>query len=256
MHSGHLELQDKTVHSLFRLDDSPKVSNFAWPAVSGTLPTCLQLLKRHVVISPICPICQEAEESTFHALVGCCFARACWNRSLVSICSWSADSFGSWFQALSARISSQALEEAAMVTWSIWKARNEVVWQQKSPTAASVVLSARSFLDQFRFAQSRTTSSLSNSSIGLSSRVHWITPISDQIKVNVDSALFNDVSRFGMGCLACNHVGQVLEAFTSSREGIVGPEIAEIIGIKEAVNWIQRHNLQNVLLETDSLVCV
>ncbi|XP_030486875.2 uncharacterized protein LOC115703783 [Cannabis sativa] len=143
-----------------------------------------------------------------------------------------------------------------MVTWSIWKACNEVVWQQKSPTAASVVLSARSFLDQFRFAQSRTTSSLSNSSIGLSSRVHWTIPISDRIKVNVDGALFNDVSRFGMGCLARNHAGQVLEAFTSSEEGIVRPEIVEIIGIKEALSWIRRHNWQNVLLETDSLVCV
>uniref|UniRef100_A0A803QLB5 RNase H type-1 domain-containing protein n=1 Tax=Cannabis sativa TaxID=3483 RepID=A0A803QLB5_CANSA len=183
VHSDHPGLQDKTVHSLFRLDGK---------------------------------VCQEAEESTFHALVGCSFARASWNRSLVSICIWSADSlFGCRFQALSARINSQALE-AAMVAWSIWKDRNDVVWQQKSPTAASMVLSARSFLNQFRFAQSRTT----------------------------------------RGCLARNHAGQVLEAFTTSMEEIVRPEIAEIIGIKEALSWIQHHNWQNVLLETDSLVCV
>uniref|UniRef100_A0A803PW48 Reverse transcriptase domain-containing protein n=1 Tax=Cannabis sativa TaxID=3483 RepID=A0A803PW48_CANSA len=55
--------------------------------------------------------------------------------------------------ALSTRINLQALEEAAMVAWGIWKAYNET------------------------------------------------TPVADQINFNVDRALFNDVSRFGMGCL-------------------------------------------------------
>ncbi|XP_060965400.1 uncharacterized protein LOC133034350 [Cannabis sativa] len=67
---------------------------------------------------------------------------------------------GDWFEddtssfwALSTRINLQALEEAAMVAWGIWKAYNET------------------------------------------------TPVANQINFNVDRALFNDVSRFGMGCL-------------------------------------------------------
>lgn len=38
--------------------------------------------------------------------------------------------------------------------------------------------------------------------------------------------------------------------------GHVQPEIAEIIGIKEALSWIEGHQWQNVIIETDSLACV
>lgn len=38
--------------------------------------------------------------------------------------------------------------------------------------------------------------------------------------------------------------------------GNVEPEISETTGIKEALSWIYRHSWSNVVMETDSVVCV
>lgn len=61
---------------------------------------------------------------------------------------------------------------------------------------------------------------------------------------------------FGMGCLARDGTGRLMEAFMLEKVGKVQPEIAETIGIKEALSWIDRHSWSNVFMETDSLVCV
>ncbi|KAM6583564.1 hypothetical protein CsatB_010566 [Cannabis sativa] len=59
-----------------------------------------------------------------------------------------------------------------------------------------------------------------------------------------------------MGCVAQNYHCVMVEAFKKGKIGCVQPEIAEIIGIKEALSWIATHSLDRVMLETDSLVCV
>ncbi|KAM6566898.1 hypothetical protein CsatA_026026 [Cannabis sativa] len=53
------------------------------------------------------------------------------------------------------------MEEAAMVSWAIWRARNDFVWQKKSWLASNIVTSARILLDQYKFAQERKGLSLS-----------------------------------------------------------------------------------------------
>ncbi|KAM6555748.1 hypothetical protein CsatB_002767 [Cannabis sativa] len=53
------------------------------------------------------------------------------------------------------------MEEAAMVSWVIWCARNDFVWQKKSWLASNIVTSARNVLDQYKFAQERKGLSLS-----------------------------------------------------------------------------------------------
>uniref|UniRef100_A0A803NKE8 Reverse transcriptase domain-containing protein n=1 Tax=Cannabis sativa TaxID=3483 RepID=A0A803NKE8_CANSA len=50
--------------------------------------------------------------------------------------------------------------------------------------------------------------------------------------------------------------GRLIEAYTLGKMGRVDPEMAEIIGIKEALSWIDKHHWQNVVLESDSLLCV
>ncbi|XP_060965675.1 uncharacterized protein LOC133034580 [Cannabis sativa] len=76
------------------------------------------------------------------------------------------------------------------------------------------------------------------------------------IKVNVNGDLFEQEGRFGMGCVARNRHGAIVEAFKKGKIGCVQLEIAEIIGIKEALSWIATHSWNRVIMETDSLVCV
>uniref|UniRef100_A0A803P1U0 Proliferating cell nuclear antigen PCNA N-terminal domain-containing protein n=1 Tax=Cannabis sativa TaxID=3483 RepID=A0A803P1U0_CANSA len=51
-------------------------------------------------------------------------------------------------------------EEAAMVAWAVWNARNSVVWQEKSSSTVDVILSARVVLNQWLYAHSNKGGSL------------------------------------------------------------------------------------------------
>ncbi|KAM6543690.1 hypothetical protein CsatB_008137 [Cannabis sativa] len=215
-------------HTLWSLKVPPKVCNFLWRAASGCLPTCVQLQKRHVPVSIICPVCNVDDETIFHALV----------------------------DLVVNRVKNDEMEELVMVAWAIWRASNEVVWQQESSNAASIVTSARSSLDQYKIAQERRGYSLSHLVDDGNKSEQWSKSTGNKIKVNVDGALFVEEGRFGLGCSARDSNGRLVEAFTLGKLGLVQPEMAEIIGIKETLSWIDRHDWQNVVLETDSLPCV
>ncbi|KAM6577826.1 hypothetical protein CsatB_029663 [Cannabis sativa] len=133
------------------------------------------------------------------------------------------------------------MEEVAMVSWAIWHARNDFVWQKKSWLASNIVTSAENMLDQYKFAQERKGLSLSPLNDGGRNCERWITPVLNKIKVNVDGALFEQEGRFGVGCVARDHHGTMVEALKKGKVRYVQPEIAEIIGIKEALSWIATH---------------
>ena len=98
-----------------------------------------------------------------------------------------------------------------MICWSLWRARNEVMSKQKRSTTAFIVQSTRIALDQYKFAQSRKVD------FGLSNfqddkvDEHWTAPVENQIKINIDGAIFEHEGRFGIGFLARGN-GKLIEA--------------------------------------------
>ncbi|KAM6593284.1 uncharacterized protein LOC133035984 [Cannabis sativa] len=112
------------------------------------------------------------------------------------------DTFCNWLLVLFSRDRQGEMEEAAVVSWSIWRARNDFFLQQKSHTTANVVASARILLDQYQSAQERKGISLSLLIDGDRVVERWTTPSINKIQVNVDGAFFEQEGRFGFGCVA------------------------------------------------------
>uniref|UniRef100_A0A803PZQ0 RNase H type-1 domain-containing protein n=1 Tax=Cannabis sativa TaxID=3483 RepID=A0A803PZQ0_CANSA len=56
--------------------------------------------------------------------------------------------------------------------------------------------------------------------------------------------------------LARDEHGKLIEGISGSRISAVKPEIAEVIGVKEALSWIKRKGWSGVEIETDALVVV
>ena len=55
--------------------------------------------------------------------------------------------------------------------------------------------------------------------------------------------------------IARDHEGRLAEAASSCRKGCIDhPELAEAIGIKEALSWVKAKDWRRVILETDCLV--
>ncbi|XP_074322699.1 uncharacterized protein LOC141659673 [Apium graveolens] len=73
------------------------------------------------------------------------------------------------------------------------------------------------------------------------------------VKVNTDAALFEHSNCFSFAMVARDHEGTMLEAASSCRPGSLHPELAEIIGIREALSWIKNKNWSSTVVESDCL---
>ncbi|XP_030508865.2 uncharacterized protein LOC115723509 [Cannabis sativa] len=84
----------------------------------------------------------------------------------------------------------------------------------------------------------------------------WSKLEGNKIKVNVDGAIFQSNGSYGIGVVARDKNGQLIEAFTALRVGNVQPAIVESFGVKKSLSWIKGKNWSNVVIEADSIVSV
>uniref|UniRef100_A0A803P1X0 Reverse transcriptase zinc-binding domain-containing protein n=1 Tax=Cannabis sativa TaxID=3483 RepID=A0A803P1X0_CANSA len=250
----HLD-EENCWKKLWKLEVPPKVHHFLWRACSGCLPTKVQLSTKHVYVDLLCPFCNAENETIFHILVECRLAQSCWNLSAAAFFPGLSQEFSSWFFAILEGGCSDIILDVAMLSWSLWKARNEVLWQKKKTcTAASIVKSARSVLDHWKVAKNQ--SSLYQTGVSFQCN-HWRKPEGLKVKVNVDGAIFEASQKFRFGCVARDSNGSLIEAFSASKSGVVTPEIAEVIGIlKEALSWVKAKGWEDVIIESDALLVV
>ncbi|XP_060961034.1 uncharacterized protein LOC133031530 [Cannabis sativa] len=123
-----------------------------------------------------------------------------------------------------------------MIVWRIWLARNDVLWSNKSTKVSEVIRSAKTNLDTWKNAQSKDLIPLLNVNFS-NGREHWMKPVT------------TNSNRFPASKIA-------LSTLILSLVVRVSPEIAEVVGVKEALSWIKLRNLYDVEIETDSLVVV
>ncbi|KAM6544337.1 hypothetical protein CsatB_008784 [Cannabis sativa] len=168
----------------------PKISNFLWRAASGVLPTYFQLQKRHVPVNADCPPCNAHVKTVQHTLVECEFPKASWSRNMIDV-GTGATTLSNWLLGIFGRGREGEMEEVAVVSWAIWRPRNEFVWQKKSWFASNIVVSARNLLDQYKFAQGRKGLSLSPLHDGGRNLERWISPEINKSKINIDGGYLN-----------------------------------------------------------------
>lgn len=115
---------------VWQIKAPPKVLNMIWRALAQCLPTLNALQEKHVYVNRMCPVCNGEEETTLHALVKCPFASQCWGDKGLLWVGTRLEGFADWLDKV-LRIS-RIDEYAEIVTlcWSIWKARNNVVWNK------------------------------------------------------------------------------------------------------------------------------
>ncbi|KAM6569080.1 hypothetical protein CsatB_017065 [Cannabis sativa] len=237
-------------------ENNEDFSNFLWRAATNNLPTCVNLVFRHVEVPTVCPVCKSQPETTSHALIFCNIALACWRKVGVTFVFDPGGHFRSWLQLMFTSATAEQIATVAMVCWSLWKARNNTVWKAKNTSVSNIVGSATIALDQWKKAQDKN----SLSSLCINNKVdgveRWTKPETNTIKLNVDAAIFEREEQYGFGIVARDHCGNCLEARAGCFGGIYSAAVVEALGIKEALSWIKTKNWVHVVVETDSLVTV
>lgn len=239
---------------MWKLQVPPKVKNLVWRAASNCLPTKSLLRSKHVQVDSACPLCQQQRESISHCLVQCSFARSCWARIEADTNMAVGISFATWLDGCLRASQGETRKMIAMVCWAIWTARNDQVWNNKGATVDGVIGLARTTLNQWSKAQDRSKVPTAAFLTAEDGSERWSKPVGTVLKINVDAALFAEAGKYSSACVVRDTRGQFLEAISSCKLGMVSPEMAEILGVREALSWIKRKSWQRVIVETDSLV--
>ena len=115
-----------------------KIQNFLWRICDAAILVGLLLWKKRIVKSPICVLCNSANESIKHMIFECEWTRAVWFVccSGLKINKEKISSFNVWwlnmYKDLKEKDCVMMMNNIAYVCWKIWKIKCEMVIEKKS----------------------------------------------------------------------------------------------------------------------------
>ncbi|KAL4273863.1 hypothetical protein GQ457_13G003900 [Hibiscus cannabinus] len=207
--------------SIWSINTPPKIRAFIWKACHNIVPTRGTLFSRFhgkFTSGSSCPRCGECYESLEHVIFFCPFAQAVWK---ISDFGYSPNhrgfpGFAKWWKKLSMLnnkgLFSNGLDLIAFLCWSIWKARNALVFSASSESPFVIWNRANSEYQEFSASVSASVSSNASSFSSSTTALarSWIPPRPDFLKVNCDAA-FDPISKqASAACVARDNSGRLI----------------------------------------------
>jgi hypothetical protein len=127
------------------------------------------------------------------------------------------------------------------ITYTIWFTRNQKVFQNVDIPVLEALNRALKHLSEY---QHNIPERNDNS---------WSPPPRNFLKLNVDAHLLGD-DHWGFGMLLWSADGRCVGSATRVLKGWEDATLAEAVGIREALTWIDNQKLQRVIIETDAEV--
>ncbi|KAE8704873.1 hypothetical protein F3Y22_tig00110435pilonHSYRG00103 [Hibiscus syriacus] len=252
----------------------PRVELFVWQLVQHRVPVKEELAKRGVaeIVDQRCVLCGREVESVSHLFLHCrvvwglwsSFLKM-WNVSLVTP-KCTMEFLILWDDFMTNSLIWRFIPRAVM--WSVWKCRNEIIFQK-----GKLDLVRLSFIVRFRVA-SWFSAHFKDVGIPLDSLVGdlkiadsigrpgkvcsqpacWVPPPEGFLKLNVDGAMVSGWEKGGIGGLFRDSRGLLLQWF-SEAVGSGPPILAELLVIKRGICLMEELDFvanQRVILVSDS----
>ncbi|XP_050224097.1 uncharacterized protein LOC126673834 [Mercurialis annua] len=206
--------------------------------------------------SELCPRYLDSE-TTYHLLFHCPFASVVWSgwkkgNDLVD--SENTDFVTCWIslvEKLSKMEGRLALiQEAAWVLWSIWLARNAMIFRDEFKDLWQVLNEAAYSYHEFQQATNVERLPAAPNPEALPSC--WQPPPPLATKINFDGA-FIAASRTGSGaCVARDSAGKILSSYAFYVQHAATPSLMEALALRASINLAMRLRLQNTIFEGDA----
>jgi ribonuclease HI len=135
------------------------------------------------------------------------------------------------------------------MVWSIWKRRNNQVWENITETAQTVCERARHLITSWRNAQNYQ--SLANITQSAPQQTKWSKPSIGRYKCNIDASFSHSTNKVGIGICIRDEHGQFVAARTEWMEPILDVEVGEAMGLLSALIWVVELQLHNMDFEMD-----
>ncbi|XP_024164256.1 uncharacterized protein LOC112171284 [Rosa chinensis] len=225
-----------------------------WRVCNNILPSLERLASKHVnVESQTCVLCEVEMETTLHLCRNCSYTNQVLyaNPYLTRTCyDPQTDHLNvlDWLRFCAKELSIKELGDLMYLLWGIWKERNCRVWEAKRTPACDVLIRSMSRLHDYRFHNSKLRSEATRCL-----RVEkWKPPSIGTLKVNIDGSFYESTRQGGFGFVIRDSDGQFIVGGGGPLSQLLSPEHAELSAFQAALDYIMEHDMQQVVVETDS----
>ncbi|KAE8689350.1 Pescadillo-like protein [Hibiscus syriacus] len=228
----------------------PRVETFVWQLAHHRVAVKEELLKRGVtgVEDTMCSLCRKCNESVSHLFLHCDVVWDLWVKFLKfwNVCFVVPTKLMEFLIVWDELVPRSFIWKfiPRVVLWSVWKCRNEVIFQRED-----VHIPFDSLMGDLKLAYCN-----GNFNKRTPPPSSWSPPPEGFLKVNVDGAMVKGWDKGGIGGLIRDGSGSVLGSF-SEKVGGGPPLLAELLAIKRGLILTEEVGYspsQRIILESDS----
>lgn len=242
---------------LWRLSIPHKMKYFLWRFCRNNLPLRYPLRGKGVLVPISCAMCVGDIEYLFHLFFVCSFAVACWRTVHLHYDLNNVEDVSAWMLNMLCSESHDNIVKIVTVLWAIWFARNNKVWEDKLLTSDGVMAwSSRQVKEWQEANKKRQGNRVRSSTAANFTDRKWKPPSRDELKINVDASVFTGDQCFKVGMVLRNDQGHFVQGKCMCFAGEISVLEAEMVGILEALRWVQDWPGGRIVIESDSLLSI
>ena len=230
-----------------------KIRHFFWRFSHNSLPLRMNIARRGMVIDTRCPICWRLDEDGGHCFLKCKYVKACWRAMNLEDVRLKLCSLSRATQVAECILSQKEEKKLTIIglLWSWWDARNKANAGEKLRFTEEVLFRARMI-------NISTDMEIMGNAVSelVSQNKKWDPPSEGVWKVNIDGAFSVANKRGAWGFVMRDSEGKAAMAGAGCIEIATNALSAEAHACVEALNAIAEVGVQNIVLESDSLVLV
>lgn len=229
---------------VWKLRVIPKVQLLLWRCITDSLPSKVNLVRRSLVVDPRCSRCGEGFESLEHIFRDCPWSKLFWRSSSLRLDVTNDEMmpFLQWLEKISKVDSSEFHELFATLIWTVWFARNTLIFQGQFLSHLQCFdLAGRN--RKFCLDRSRSTHSVVNEEA-------WVRPRAGVWKINVDAAVKKGVGT-GLGVVIRDESSRIHWCHYRFLHHGFPVEVAEALAAREGLMIASSYEDRKLILETD-----
>ncbi|KAK2388665.1 Ribonuclease H superfamily protein [Trifolium repens] len=237
--------------NIWKIQAPPKAKHLLWRICKGCIPTWSRLQARCVPCPLNCPICEHCTEDDWHIFFNCNDSiQARRAAGLDHVVAARAHHYNNATHMIFAICNEEERSTAgrfAVLLWSIWKNRNEQVWNAFKVAGTSVGIKAMQDWYEWHAIQHYNTTSTQQQHVET-----WQKPPFDWYKCNVDAGFYKEVNKATAGWCVRDHLGGFITAGSYWKEGQHSIIEGEALALFEAMKAMEQRGFTHVIFETDS----
>uniref|UniRef100_A0A803NK25 Reverse transcriptase n=1 Tax=Cannabis sativa TaxID=3483 RepID=A0A803NK25_CANSA len=227
-----------------------KVKHLVWRVLSNSVPVASLLFFRHIISSPVCPLCHSEWETVEHAFLGCVNVKKAWKHS--PLFQFYSNNKGlSIYDFIALAMDILDKSDCAIFfcfIWLLWNHRNNLYHNKKLLPPWHLYDQAVSYLLEYEHAnlpgfKPENVNFRCIGQVQLSQQEGW--------RVSTDAGVSNSDRKHSLGVVVTDEKDDIKAGLIIPIVGSVPPEVAEAKAVLAAISWVQATKLPVNILQTD-----